>query len=218
MKNANENKEYFNGGDFAGDCGVHLRVRSVSGNVAMTREAGTLRRNRLTIGLLILALAMFGFGYALIPVYDWICKVSGINGKLVKTTDANIAYTVDSSREVGVEFISTVNKADTLVFSGDTAKLQVHPGEYRTVNFQGTNKTDHPLVMRTMPSLSPGMAAEYLKMECFCFTEQTLKPGESRKFPVRFVISPELPDRYAVMTLSLSVFDITEKTVTQNSK
>lgn len=218
MKNANENKEYFDCGDFAGDCSVYLCARSVSGNVAMTQKAGALKSNRLAIGLLILALAMFGFGYALIPVYDWICKISGINGKSVKTIDANTAYTVDSNREIAVEFISTVNKPDTLAFSAETAKLQAHPGEYRTVSFQGTNKTDRPLVIRTMPSLSPGMVSEYLKMECFCFTEQTLKPGESRKFPVRFVISPELPDRYAVMTLSLSVFDITEKTVTQNSK
>lgn len=219
MDNANENQKYFDSGNFADYCGVYLCACGISGNVAMTGEPAAAKKHRLVIVLLMLALAMFGFGFVLIPVYDVVCEIVGINGKVVKSADADIAYSIDNSREITVEFVTTLNNADSMAFSADTARLRVRPGEYRTVDFQGTNKTDREMVVRTMPSISPGMAARYLKQtECFCFTEQTLRPGESRKFSLRFAISPELPERYTIMTLALSIFDITEKTVTQKSK
>ena len=161
--------------------------------------------------LAFVVLGMFGFGYALVPLYDVLCEVTGLNGKVESTAVKEVNYEVDKSREITVEFMTALNEATPMVFRSEINKLKVHPGEYVTVNFYAENKTDKVMVARAIPSISPGAVAEFFKKtECFCFSEQTFKAREGRTMPVRFVISPELPGQYKTITLAYTFFDNTE--------
>jgi len=169
---------------------------------------------KLIRNLIIIVVAMFGFGYALVPIYDVLCKITGINGKVAPVAVKEVAYTVDKSREVTVEFMTSLNESAPMVFRAETSQLKVHPGEYYTVNFYAENKTDKVMVAQAIPSISPGLAAEFFKKtECFCFTEQTFKAREGRTMPVRFVIDPALPAQYKTITLAYTFFDNTERSL-----
>ena len=173
------------------------------------------KNSKLAIKLVAIAIGMFGFGYALVPIYDVFCDLTGINGKTDTVAASNVKYEVDKGREVTVEFITSLNESTPMLFKSEKKKIRVHPGEYYTVNFYAENKTDNILVARAIPSVTPGLAAEYFKkIECFCFSEQSFNPGEGKTMPVRFVVNPELPDRYKTITLSYTFFDITDKSET----
>jgi cytochrome c oxidase assembly protein subunit 11 len=125
-----------------------------------------------------------------------------------------VNYKIDNSREITVEFMTTVNQAAPMVFRSETKKLKIHPGEYATVYFYAENKTDKVMVAQAIPSISPGPTAEYFKKtECFCFTEQTFKAKEGKTMPVRFVVNPEIPEQYKTITLAYTFFDNTEPSV-----
>ena len=174
------------------------------------------KNSRLVLKLVFVVIGMFGFGYALVPIYDVFCDITGINGKTDLEAVSEINYGVDAGREVTVEFITSLNESTPMVFHAESKKLKVHPGEYYTVNFYAENKTDKAMTARAIPSISPGLAAEYFKKtECFCFSEQTFQAGEGKTMPVRFVVDPELPDRYKTITLAYTFFDITDNTVTK---
>jgi len=169
---------------------------------------------KLVRKLVFIVLAMFGFGYALVPIYDVFCDITGINGKTDTEAAANLKYEIDKNREITIEFITSLNESAPMVFRTETKKMKVHPGQYYTVNFYAENKTDKKMVARAIPSVTPGLAAEYLKkIECFCFTEQTFEPKQGKTMPVRFVINPELPEKYKTITLAYTFFDNTEKSV-----
>lgn len=175
-------------------------------------EAIDKKNSKLVRNLLLVAVAMFGFGYALVPLYDVLCEVTGINGKVDTVAVAEVNYTVDTSREITVEFITSLNKAAPMEFKAETTKLKVYPGEYYTVQFYAENKTDREMVAQAIPSISPGLAADYFKKtECFCFTEQKFKPHEGKSMPVRFVVDPALPADYKTITLAYTFFDNTDK-------
>lgn len=158
------------------------------------------------------SIAMFGIGFALVPLYDVFCELTGLNGKVKSEAQAEAGFRVDQARWVTVEFVTTVNGEMPLGFRVETTKLKVHPGEYQTVKFFGTNQSDRTLVGRAIPSIAPGWATQFLKKtECFCFSEQTFEPQKEREMPVRFVIDPALPETVADVTLSYTFFDITEK-------
>ncbi|MDD5274601.1 MAG: cytochrome c oxidase assembly protein [Methylovulum sp.] len=164
--------------------------------------------------LLLVVVGMFGFGYALVPIYDVLCDITGLNGKVESTAVKEVLYPIDKNREVTVEFITSLNESAPMVFRAETNKLKIHPGQYYTVNFYAENKTDKPMVAQAIPSISPGLAAEYFKKtECFCFTEQTFKAREGKVMPVRFVVNPDLPTQYKTITLAYTFFDNTEKSV-----
>lgn len=164
--------------------------------------------------LVLVVLGMFGFGYALVPLYDVLCEITGINGKVEAAAVKEVSYAVDKNREITVEFITALNEATPMVFRSEIKKLKVHPGEYYTVNFYAENKTDKVMVARAIPSISPGLAAEFFKKtECFCFSEQTFKAREGRIMPVRFAVNPELPEKYKTITLAYTFFDNTETSV-----
>lgn len=166
---------------------------------------------KLVRNLLIIVVAMFGFGFALVPIYDVLCEVTGLNGKVEAKAVNEVVYPVDKERVVTVEFITSLNESAPMLFRSETKKLDVHPGEYYTVNFYAENLTDKVMVAQAIPSISPGLAAEYFKKtECFCFTEQTFKPREGRVMPVRFVINPDLPKQYKTITLAYTFFDNTK--------
>jgi cytochrome c oxidase assembly protein subunit 11 len=171
------------------------------------------RKNaRLVRTLLLVAVAMFGFGFALVPLYDVLCKVTGLNGKVESVAAKDPGYQVDQSRELTVEFVTALNESAPMEFRAETPKLKVHPGRFYTVNFYARNKTDKPMTAQAIPSISPGLAAEYFKKtECFCFTEQKFEPREGRTMPVRFVVDPKISPEHKTITLAYTFFDNTEK-------
>jgi cytochrome c oxidase assembly protein subunit 11 len=177
-------------------------------------EAIEQKNSKLVTKLLIIVLGMFGFGYALVPIYDVLCDITGINGKVDLEASSETVYEIDKSRVITVEFISSLNKNIPMVFRSETKKMTVHPGGYYTVNYFAENKTGKNMVAQAIPSISPGAAAEFFKKtECFCFTEQKFAAHESKTMPVRFVVDPELPERYKTITLAYTFFNNTEKVV-----
>lgn len=171
---------------------------------------------KLVRTLVLVAVGMFGFGYALVPIYDVLCEWKWIErdrpDDIKKVPET--AYKVDMSREITVEFLTTLNESTPMVFRAEKKQIKVHPGEYHTVNFYAENKTDKVMLARAIASFSPALTSTYFeKTECFCFSEQTFQPKEAKTMPMRFVINPELPKQYETITLSYTFFDNTEKSV-----
>lgn len=170
--------------------------------------------NKLVFLLALLVLGMFAFGFALVPIYNSICKTLGINGK---TNPEAIAYDaskvkVAKDRLVTVEFVATNNSGVPWAFYPKTRKIQVHPGEIAKLAFYAENKTDHPMSVQAIPSVTPGIAAKYLKKtECFCFNRQTLDGHEAMNMPLLFHLDADLPEKINTVTLSYTLFDVTDK-------
>ena len=130
--------------------------------------------------LSIAAVAMFGFGFALVPLYDVFCEVTGLNGKTGRIEQEEaLGQTVDEDREVTVEFLATVHSDLPWEFKPMVRKVRVHPGEVTEINYFARNNTGEVVTGQAVPSVAPGQAAKYFsKTECFCFTRQALGPGE----------------------------------------
>jgi cytochrome c oxidase assembly protein subunit 11 len=175
----------------------------------MTEQEPQQSNKRLIIKLVVLVIGMFGFGFALVPLYSVVCKVTGLNGKTQNIDDAAAqAMAVDTSRWVTVEFTTTVNEGMPWEFRPQINKMRVHPGEVATATFYARNLTDAPMVGQAVPSLSPRVAAQYFKkIECFCFTRQTLNPKEAKEMPLRYVVEPDLPREVKTITLAYTFFD-----------
>jgi cytochrome c oxidase assembly protein subunit 11 len=174
---------------------------------------GRLRSSRRHgLRLVGVVLAMFGFGFALGPIYDALCRVTGINGKTSgMVADASALPVVDESRLVTVQFVTTVNGGKPWKFSAEQAEVRVHPGQASTVNFTLVNTESRDVVAQAVPNVAPWNAAKHLhKTECFCFNNQPMKAGESKDMPVRFVLDPALPADVDTVTLSYTFFDVTE--------
>ena len=164
--------------------------------------------NRSSRRLLLVALGMFGFGFAMVPFYDVFCEWTGLNGRTADGPAAAIDYQADTDRTVTVEFVASVNEDLPWEFHPEVVRMQVHPGQAYTTQFYAKNRTQYAMVGHAVPSVAPGVAARHFKKtECFCFTEQRFEGGEGRWMPVRFVVDPELPDKYEVVTLSYTFFD-----------
>jgi cytochrome c oxidase assembly protein subunit 11 len=166
-----------------------------------------LRDNRkLLTKLVVIVVAMFGFGYLLVPFYDKICEVTGL--REIAQPDPVVNTQVDASRDVRVELDSNVRKLPWQ-FRPLTPVIGVHPGEVRQVMFEIVNTTDRPLTGQAVPSYGPREAGEYFKkLECFCFAKQTLQPGERRQMSVVFVIDRALPADISTITLSYTFFEV----------
>jgi len=171
---------------------------------AERKAANTRVVRRLGIAVV----AMFGFGFAMVPLYDVFCDITGINGKTGRIeTEAALSQEVDESRLVTVEFLATVNSELPWEFKPMIRRIKVHPGEVTEVNYFARNKTDRLVAGQAIPSLAPGLAAKYFnKTECFCFTRQTLLPNESKEMPLRFVVDPQLPEEIRTVSLSYTFF------------
>lgn len=169
------------------------------------------RKNvKLVKRLVLLAILMFGFGYALVPLYDVLCDLTGQNRKIEGAAAETTEFVVDQTREITVEFITSLNESTPMTFRAETRSLKVHPGQYYTVNFYAKNNTDNTLKAQAIPSIAPGLAEEFFKKtQCFCFTTQTFESKEEKTMPVRFVVNPKLPERYKTITLSYTFFDRT---------
>ena len=170
-------------------------------------EALAIANRRLMKKLLVVAAIMFGFAFALVPFYEKICEVTGIRN--VFQPDAIAANTqIDASRRVAVEFDANTQRL-AWTFKPLRSSVTVHPGEVTQVEYEVRNSLDRPLTGQAVPSYSPQQAALYFrKMECFCFQQQTLAPGEVRRMPVVFVIDPKLPREVLTVTLSYTFFEV----------
>lgn len=178
----------------------------------MNASAKSKANARLVTRMVLIAVAMFGFGFALVPFYDVFCDLTGLNGKVKTEAVGDGGYQVDAGREVSLEFVTSVNGDMPLKFRAEQAKIKIHPGEFYTVKFYAENTSDHPLVGQAIPSVAPGLASPLLKKaQCFCFTRQEFEPHKEREMPVRFVVDPSLPADIKDMTLSYTFFDITDK-------
>ncbi len=167
------------------------------------------------VGILVLVvLGMFGFGFALVPIYNSLCQTLGINGKTNKQAivyDAEHAL-IDKKRTVTVEFIATNNSGLPWEFYPKTRRVKVHPGAIARLAFYAENKSNYPMTVQAIPSVTPGIAAKYLKKtECFCFTQQTLNGHEAMDMPLLFHLDPDLPKNVTVITLSYALFDVTNR-------
>jgi cytochrome c oxidase assembly protein subunit 11 len=164
--------------------------------------------------LALFAVAMFGFGYVMVPIYDVFCDVTGINGKTgeISQSEANANH-IDVDRMVTVEFDTNVNPALPWKFKAQEYKMAVHPGEIAEAVFIVENLSDKPIVGQAVPSVAPAQASLFFnKTECFCFTKQVLEAGESKEMIVRFVVGTELPEKISTMTLSYTFFQSLDKT------
>lgn len=171
---------------------------------------GSIRKTVTRLGLI--ALGMFCFGWALIPLYDLLCDITGLNGKTggQYTYDAAMVQP-DKSRLLKINFLTNTNAGMVWEFRSEKGGVRVHPGELKTVNFIVRNPTDKVMVGQAIPSVSPGRAAEHFhKTECFCFEQQVLQPGEELLMPMRFLVGPELPKNVETISLSYALFDITD--------
>jgi cytochrome c oxidase assembly protein subunit 11 len=174
--------------------------------------------NRRMLGkLLVVTAAMFGFGYALVPMYRTICEALGINVLSLaeqRTSSWSGAKAVpkgntqvDTTRTITVEF--DANARGPWQFRPAKASMQVHPGELTTVEYEFTNVQDRTMAAQAIPSYAPRQAApHFTKLECFCFSEWTLAPGETKRWPVAFVIDPKLPRDVTTITLSYTFFEV----------
>lgn len=162
----------------------------------------------LTGKLLLLVAGMFGFGFALVPLYDVFCEITGINGK-IDSRAAVVVEAPDESREVVVEFVTTVNQNGAWEFESQLSEMAVNPGRLYEASFFARNLAREDVVGQAVPSVAPGSAAKYFrKTECFCFTPQPFAAEEGRDMPVIFMVDPELPSNVDRITLSYTFFAI----------
>jgi len=165
---------------------------------------------KLVIKLFSVVAVMFCFGYALVPLYNVMCKQLGINGKTNDETVLQVAGGVDKSRTITVEFLSTNHGSLTWQFYPKTKKIRLHPGEMKRIAYFAENTTENPMRVQAIPSVTPGIAAKYLrKTECFCFTQQMLEGGKHMDMPLLFHVDRDLPKKITTITLSYTLFDVT---------
>lgn len=167
----------------------------------------TAQENRRLLARLgIAAVAMFGFGFAMVPFYEAICQVTGLRNILQPDEVGNTQ--VDASRELVIEFDANIHDV-AWAFKPVQRSVQIHPGELVTVEYEVTNTRNEPVTGQAVPSYGPQIAGNFFrKIDCFCFEQQTLKAGEKRIMPVVFVIDPKLPDDVHTITLSYTFFEV----------
>ena len=186
------------------------RASDASRAAGLTQDADIKRANkRLARKLLIVAVAMFGFGYLLAPMYDVLCKVTGLNGKPGRiAANAAAAGGVDTSRLVTVEFTASAQSGLPWEFRPETKQLKLHPGETAEVKYYVRNLAQETITGQAVPSVAPGVSAgHFKKIECFCFTRQRLEPGEAREMPVRFYVDAGLDRDVHTITLAYAFFN-----------
>ena len=174
---------------------------------ADSRSAEIRRANRALLTKLgVIVVAMFGFGYALVPFYEKICEVTGLRD--IDKADKVVNTQVDLTRSVRIEFDTNLHDMPWK-FRALDATTDIHPGEVTQVMFEVVNTADHPVTGQAIPSYGPRNAAQYFrKLDCFCFARQTLAAGETRRMPVVFVIDPQLPADLSTITLSYTFFAV----------
>ena len=172
-----------------------------------------LENFRMVRKLVVVTAGMFAFGYALVPIYNAICEMTGINVLAIGERDipgakSNVTNTqVDVSRTITVEF--DANSRGPWEFKPEKRSMQVHPGQMATVMYEFQNMQNRKMSAQAIPSYAPQQASPYFnKVECFCFNQYTLAPGEKKSWPVVFVIDPKLSKDVTTITLSYTFFEV----------
>lgn len=176
----------------------------------MATEAGN-NVAKTAAKLLVLVVLMFAFAmWVLPPLYNALCEVLGINGKTgAQYTVVDTA--IDESRTVRVQFLAQNNAEMPWEFQPNTSQISVHPGESNQVTYHAKNTQDYRMVSQAIPSISPSKAAAYFhKTECFCFNQQPLAAGSEADLPLQFIVDRDLPEDIHVITLSYTIFDVTD--------
>ena len=184
-------------------------------------QPSPVRHSRLIGRLLLMVAAAFAFAFALVPLYDVLCQATGFNGKTAVPgiirdgfgigglkTQAEPASQIDTGRTVRVEFTGTVMPGLPWDMRPLTLGLDIHPGELQQVSYLVRNTSNQTITGQAVPSISPGQAAQHFeKIECFCFSQQTLAPGESREMPLAFIVKSEVDRSISHITLSYAFFN-----------
>jgi cytochrome c oxidase assembly protein subunit 11 len=169
------------------------------------------RSRRFAKRALIVCGSMFLFGFVCVPIYRIACAHGYLGGRVDNAPDSGAkvgAFSVDESRWVTVQFVGNVNSALQWQFAPEKVSLRVHPGALNEAWFDATNSAPGAIVGNAVPSIAPNKASLYFnKTECFCFTEQTLAAGESRRMPVKFIVDPKLPADIGTLTLSYTFYN-----------
>ncbi|WP_404366359.1 cytochrome c oxidase assembly protein [Marinobacter sp.] len=151
---------------------------------------------------------MFAFGFALVPLYEVFCEITGINGKTGGRYESTEVARVDQNRTVTVQFVAQNGPDMPWVFRPATSSISVHPGEATTVHFRAENPTGQTMTGQAVPSLAPSEGTLYFhKTECFCFNQQELKAGEAIDMPLVFIVDADLPTDIHKLTLSYTLYD-----------
>jgi cytochrome c oxidase assembly protein subunit 11 len=167
----------------------------------------TSENNLILRKLIVVAVAMFGFGFLLVPFYKTICEVAGLNTVVQRDEVANTQ--IDASRLVTIEFDANARSGLPWTFAPLQRSVRIHPGQLTEVTYEVRNDASVPVALQAIPSYGPQYAARYFKkLDCFCFKQQVLQPGEVRQMPVVFVIDPEVPADLGTVTLSYTFFEV----------
>lgn len=162
---------------------------------------------KTTTILFVVTILMFGFGYAMVPLYDAFCQITGLNGKTQRVTEGAGEASPLIDREVRILFDSNVNGDLPWRLKPSLKSLKVQPGKFYDATYTVTNMADVPVVGQAIPSVSPQIASLYFKKsECFCFVNQVLEPGETKDMLVRFEVDQDLPKDVGSLTLSYTFF------------
>lgn len=172
----------------------------------MADSSGKENRKLLT-RLLGMAVIMFGFGFALVPLYDVFCEITGFGGR-TNSEAVTAVEAPDLDREIRVEFVTTVNEYAPWDLKPDADSMIVHPGKLYFATFTAENLTDQQKIGQAVPSVAPVSAAEHFKkLECFCFENQEFAAKESRAMPLQFIVDPDIPEYVDTITLQYTFFD-----------
>jgi cytochrome c oxidase assembly protein subunit 11 len=153
-----------------------------------------------------IGVAMFAFGFALVPIYDVFCQITGFGGKTAAAAVA-VVESPDPNRTVRVEFLSSVARGTPFTLTPEVSHMEVHPGQLYETHFRARNLTASSLVAQAVPSVAPGPAARYFnKAECFCFTSQAFAPHEELDLKLKFMVATELPAHVDTLSLSYTYF------------
>jgi len=167
------------------------------------------KHNKTVTMLVAMVFFMSGFSFALVPLYDVFCEVTGLNGKTAEGPAAISKVQVDTDRAVKVQFLTNLNNQAPWKFKADVYEMEVHPGQMYETSFYAQNLTSDKKVAQAVASVSPGLAAEHFsKTECFCFNEQAFEANEGKDMPLRFMVNPELPKEITTLTLSYTFFEL----------
>lgn len=175
----------------------------------MSQEQVDNDNRSMTKKLVVVVIVMLAFGFAMVPLYDVFCQITGLNGK----SNGLAVYEeqeADTSREITVQFITIAKTDMPWNFSPMQTEIKVNPGKEYEVFFTVKNRTGNKMIGQAIPSFSPNQTAQYFhKTECFCFNQQTLEAGESAKMPMRFFIGKDLPESYDTITLAYTMHNVT---------
>ena len=176
----------------------------------MSSKGQPNQHRRLVASLLVIVVGAFGFGYALVPLYEVFCEITGFGGR-TNTQAVAVEEKPDFSREVRIEFMTTVNSYAPFEFTSDADSMTVNPGRMYFATFTAKNLTEDDKIAHAVPSVAPVAAAEhFVKIECFCFNSQEFLAGEEKAMPLQFIVDPDLPEYVDTITLGYTFFDTTE--------